>query len=339
MKPKFDNIYVLAPYNFATGGVELAHQLVDRINDKGGKAFIVYVDNGAIIKTDTVTPQYQKYNVNIISEIEDKDSNFLVVPETLFEWIGRFDKIPIGCWWMSVDNRYALKSSHWRDTIKYYPGTIRKKLSYVWHNYKNKVKNRNKLLKRENFRLWHFYQSVYAQNHLYKLGFSNVLPLGDYINTDFISDNKESKRENLILYNPAKGYKFTQKLIKANPDLSFIPLKGLSRSDLVELMNKAKIYIDFGHFPGKDRLARESVVNGLAVITGKKGASFYYEDVPLPEELKFDIKNKNIKNISLKIKEILHDSRKYESVFSNYKNIIFEEKQLFENQISKFFFV
>ena len=79
MKSNFEKIYVLAPYNFATGGVELAHQLVDIINNNGGNGFIVYVDNGVIIKTNDVTPQYKKYNIKIASEIEDKNSNFLVI--------------------------------------------------------------------------------------------------------------------------------------------------------------------------------------------------------------------------------------------------------------------
>ena len=39
---KYNKIYVLAPFGYATGGVELSHQLVDYLRNKGESAYIVY---------------------------------------------------------------------------------------------------------------------------------------------------------------------------------------------------------------------------------------------------------------------------------------------------------
>lgn len=338
MKMKYDKVYVLTPYNFATGGVELAHQLVDKINNNGGKAYTVYHEKGQIVDTKEITPEYRKYNINITSKIEDDPNSILIVPEMVFDWIYKFNNITIGCWWMSVNNRYGFKACHWSETLRNYNGTWLRKLKYIRRNFLTQIKNTNSFLRKNNQRLYHFYQSAYAQHHLYSLGFSKVLPLGDYINTDFVNEETGGEREDIILYNPSKGYEFTKKIIKANPDLNFIPLKGLSRKELIDLMHKAKIYIDFGNFPGKDRLARESILNGLAIITGKKGASFFFEDVPLPEDLKYDTKNKNISEISEKIRFLLKDTSKYKDVFDNYKKIILDEEKQFETQVKNFFF-
>lgn len=40
---KYKKIYVLAPFGHSTGGVELAHQLVDYLRNKNLEAYIVYV--------------------------------------------------------------------------------------------------------------------------------------------------------------------------------------------------------------------------------------------------------------------------------------------------------
>ena len=41
---QYDKVYVFAPYKFATGGIELAHQLVDYLRNKNREAYIVYAD-------------------------------------------------------------------------------------------------------------------------------------------------------------------------------------------------------------------------------------------------------------------------------------------------------
>ena len=58
--------------------------------------------------------------------------------------------------------------------------------------------------------------------------------------------------------------------------VKFIPLRGLSREQLNDLFFKAKIYIDFGKFPGKDRLFREAALNNCCILTGKFGALYFY---------------------------------------------------------------
>ena len=116
---KFKKIYVLAPFGFATGGVELAHQLVDHLRKKGQNAFIVYVERDAKISSNqTVTKEYETYNIVTSSKVEDEKDNLIVltVHSSVFDsrtdfgrtwYIYNFCNIKIACWWMSVDNHYS----------------------------------------------------------------------------------------------------------------------------------------------------------------------------------------------------------------------------------------
>lgn len=310
----YKSIYVIAPFGNATGGIELAHQLVDYLRTKNQNAFIVYVDNGQIVdKTvDDVMPQYKMYNIEVCSEIEDSPENILVLPEVFFDFILKFDKIKIGAWWMSVDNRY--NGCNYKEKIRFQKGILNKLRMFKAYLYAikdgtaNRFKNDNKTLLKNNERVINFYQSKYAQFHIYKLGLSYVLPLSDYINDDF-SIKEEQTRENIVLYNPKKGIEFTKKLIKIMPNANFVALQNLSRAELVNYMQKSKIYIDFGHFPGKDRLFREAALNGCCIITGLEGASAYYEDVYIP----CDYKIKGIECNLPKIKGLI------ENIFMNYE--------------------
>lgn len=335
---KYNKVYVIVPYNYSTGGCELAHQLVDYLRNKGQESYVVYVTSTHISDDQSVNPSYSAYNIETISTIDDSEENLLVLPEVFFEYVHKYTKIQIACWWMSVDNYY--KKCALGDALKFNTSTI-EKLRLL----KRYVLNRSSFLNvslRDLFnndsRIIHFYQSHYAQYHLYSKGFSNVLPLSDYINVQF-SKNVDSKgvRENIILYNPAKGFKFTKKIIGANAKFKFVALKGLSREELTLLMQKAKLYIDFGHFPGKDRLSREAVLNGCCVITGKLGASGFFEDVPLKQEYKFDVKSSNICGISDRIDFIMNNYEKCINDFVFYKNRIENEQSCFYREIDSAF--
>ncbi|MGC8677909.1 MAG: hypothetical protein ACP5UF_06830 [Hydrogenobaculum sp.] len=62
----------------------------------------------------------------------------------------------------------------------------------------------------------------------------------------------------------------------------------MTRDQVIETLQKAKVYIDFGNHPGKDRIPREAAILGCCVITGKRGSATFFEDVPIPEEYKFE---------------------------------------------------
>lgn len=336
---KFDKIYVLAPYNYATGGVELAHQLVDYLRRKNEKAFICYVDGyNTLVANANITASYCKYDIATCAEIEDKSENILILPEIYFGWIQKYTEIQLGCWWMSVDNYY--KNCCIRDAIFFNSSwaNIKQQIKlYICNRLYERDKNLGSisLLRKNENRIIHLYQSHYAQYHLYSLGFSKVLPLSDYINSDLNICDKNIAKQDIVLYNPAKGYVYTEKVIKRMPEVHFIPLKGLTREQLNNMFDKAKLYIDFGNFPGKDRLPREAVLHHCCVITGKKGAAHFYEDVPILEQYKFGIGS--ITAIVESIKHILSNYQEFDHDFDFYRHRIRQEEQIFYSEIEEIF--
>lgn len=335
---KYNKIYVIAPYGGATGGVELCHQLVDYLRKKKQNVSIVYVDTYCrpVLQQD-VTKYYEKYDVNTTNSIEDDSANLLVVPEVFFDAVLIYKKIKIACWWMSVDNRYNRASL--KQQIFFRKGLV-KKIKCIYHWIKlgmNSVcKNDNALLKQNDNRLIHLYQSTYAQHHLYNQGFSIILPLSDFINTELVGDF-EKKKLDTVLYNPAKGLKFTRKIISMLPNVKFVPLKGLNRNQLRDVLETSKLYIDFGNFPGKDRLPREAVLNGCCIITGKNGASYFYEDVPIRTCYKFDVNDSNLNAIAQKILFILNNYDQCKKDFDDYRLSICKERELFYKEIDRIF--
>lgn len=336
---KYKKIYVLAPYASATGGIELAHQLVDLLRRGGQDAFIAYVDKGELVATDQVTEVYRCYDIRVSSLVEDSSDNMLVLPEIYYGWVTRFSRIRIGCWWMSVDNFYV--TANFFDHLRFVKG-VGHKLQLLWQlrhkRYRKLLAEKASigLLRRHDAQIAHFYQSCYAQHHLYSRGFSTVLPLTDYINSE-LSGAGAAERENLILYNPLKGYAFTKRIIARMPGYTFVPLTGLTRDQLRNLFSRAKLYIDFGTFPGKDRMPREAAINGCVVITGKNGASFFYEDLPLPPSYKFEVCGRNLPAITAKIASVLADYSACTGDFDDYRKRISAEKTIFENEVEAIF--
>lgn len=333
---KYNKIYVLTPYNYCTGGAELSHQLVSRLRDRGENAFVVYTKPPiSISDKQDVTPNYAAYNIKTTNIIEDDESNFMVVPEIYFEYIQFYKKINIGCWWMSVDNRYERICL--KEVLAFTPGIFSKLLRlYLYLRSSYKYKNSNRGIQNEGDRVINLYQSHYAQYHLYKYGFGRLAPLSDYINLELVK-GVCAERDDIVLYNPAKGMKFTKLVMNKLPNIHFVPLKGLNRKDLQELLGKAKLYIDFGHFPGKDRLPREAVVNGCCIITGKQGASYFYEDVPIDSAYKFECKKTNLTKIADKINYILLNYDICKKDFDNYRRVVLKEQEIFFNEIDDLF--
>lgn len=337
MKP-YKYIYVVAPRHCSSGGVELAHQLVDYLRNKKQLAYIVYEETDGYISQDkTITKEYSSYNIAVSTQIEDKDENVLVLPEMMFEDILKYKNIQIGCWWMSVDNRYS--ACYFWDTFRR-TKSLSYKITLLKRRFiekKYKFKNTDKLLKEQDYRITHFYQSHYAQHHLYNLGFSKILPLSDYINSQLTKRNRSEKKENIILYNPKKGLDYTKEIIKTLPNYKFVALEGFERRILNLYFDKSKLYIDFGNFPGKDRLPREAALHDCCVITGKNGAAFYYEDLPLEDKYKFDTNATNIINIANQIEYIINNYEEAIKDFAYYKNEILKEKDRFFSEIDNAF--
>lgn len=342
MKSKYKSIYVLLPHNYATGGVELGHQLVDYLRQLGIIVYAVYMENGKIVQNPQILDTYRHYNIQITTYIEDKNENIIVIPETMPELARRYHQIDIAFWWMSVDNffKHYLSCSSW----------VWNKEKSFWENLR---KNTHILLshlpfastdilvyfRRNKHRIIHLYQSEYAHQYILNHRLGECKKLSDYINPDLFPKQgiNHNLKQDIVLFNPKKGYEYTKKIIEALPHVKFVALQDMNRNQLNEAFDSAKLYVDFGHFPGKDRLPREAVLHDCCILTGRFGASQYYEDVPIGDNFKYDITTSNIQQIANQIIHILDNYEDMNRQFDLYRKIVADEQNLFYGEIENIF--
>lgn len=329
-------IYVVCPAKIITGGTELAHQLVDCLINLGYSAYIVYVDTVKFVLAE-IPHSFQKYKIKKTDKPIDSQKNILVLPESRFNFGIGYENIQMMFWWMSVDNFFL--HSTLLEQLRFFGfyNTMRN----AYGNYLRDLELFGKIslrsLKRIKNKNIHLYQSQYAKEFLISKRITQLMPLSDYINPDFINKSltELSQKEDIILYNPKKGFKTTKKIIEQLPSYNFVPLIDLDRDELHNYLKRAKLYIDFGNHPGKDRLPREAALNNCCIITGRRGSANYRNDIEIPDNYKFN--DFEINKIILGIKGVLENYHTHISSFSNYKQKILNEKKVFIKEVESIF--
>lgn len=334
---KFDNIYIFCPGNYKSGGPEVLHQLAYHLNKiKPHVAKIVYFNY-----KDKNTP-YDSTLFNYISKEdyllkEDLDfyskkgqHNAIIFPETVPNILEQYHGYTIYFWWLSVDN-FLYKNSFF-DICK--TGNIKHAIKEFLQG---KVANHFNIIS-EKVDV-HLCQSMYAKNYLSnKRIYDNVYMLGDYINSIYFNANID-KKDNIIVYNPKKGGHITQRIInyckKRNDSYTWIPLINMSNDEILKILGRAKLYIDFGNHPGKDRFPREAALQHCCIITGKKGAAKNDIDIPIKNKYKFN--DYEMKKIFKQISECMNEYEQCIQDFSSYRDSILNEQDIFIDQVYSLF--
>lgn len=341
IKEKKNQIYVICPYGLVTGGPDALHQMVYYLNNNGFNAMIVYSD----IKTHkyNVPDPYKKYisNYLLLNEIDDNSTNAIIVPETEHNLLNKYQNLNKYIWWLSVDN--DLNSSGLKNKIN----KIITKLK--WENIKKiyKINTLKNVLQHKKYdfsiedNVEHLCASYYAFDYVSKnINDKNKVKLCiEPISKIFLekSEYVTTNKSDIILYNPKKNFEFTEKIIKKAENLKFVPLKGLTQEELIGIYKDAKVYIDFGSFPGAERIPKEAVINGCCILTGRYGASNFYKDVPIPDKYKIEAKEENVDIIIEKIEDLLREYEKNIPEYLEYKNTVLNLEQNFINQINEIF--
>jgi hypothetical protein len=339
----FSKIFILCPVDVVTGGAELLHQLAHILNENNRNAYIVYYNTDGNIIRKNVPDDYKQYNVNISDDIFDDEQNIVILFEAIFDRIRYYNKCQIVLWWLSVDNFYLCSSKYLSLKEFFYwdfqAGCIQaiKGIYRLFFKRQNTLFNMISLRELNKKASLNCYQSEYAQHYLLNNKFSQLLPLTDYINTDFEDSNLPTKyRTNKILYNPKKGFEVTKKLIERAPHLKWVALQNMSRDELINEFQTSKVYIDFGYHPGKDRIPREAALNGCCVITNKRGSANYFEDVAIYDKYKID-KDKSLEYILNTISSVIANYDECVTDFQYYRKKTKNERDVFRQQASEIF--
>ena len=268
---------VICPRRVVTGGTEAAHQLAHALQAAGHRAEIVYFP----IRGDNVTPdKFKPYGLTLSTELPDRPDVVVVVPEVLTRFVWKFRRAQVLIWWLSVDNHFvAQRPTKWTKRAK------------LW--LRTRLPSQREYAFQPRANVHHAWQSEYARQFLVARGVVDSLPLTDYIAPELIPGENELRvqgRRDQVLFNPAKGKQFTAALREAcqGDAFEFVPLQGYTAAQMRELLSQAKVYIDFGEHPGRDRIPREAAACGCVVITGRRGSAGNAVDVPLADAYKID---------------------------------------------------
>jgi hypothetical protein len=326
-------IYVTCPAHVATGGPEVLHQLVHTLRRLGHQAFMLYLP---LDHPDPVHPQFAEYGNPFVREVADEEKNILLAPETMPEVLEEYQKVQKVLWWLSVDLYY---DAGFKRTLS---GSVYTRLN-KWRRHLVDMDTPRAAYARRHplpdsyAGYSHLVQSEYARQHLLSKNIDSIQYLSCYLNDEFIRRERSEEKRDIVLYNPNKGYRFTRRLMASSADIEWIAIKNMSRVEVAELLGTAKVYVDFGCHPGKDRIPREAAISGACVITGKTGSACYHEDVPIPEEYKFADTPASIASVIAKIRDCFarfdHHSRKFEA----YRERIRSEKGNFADDVTRIF--
>lgn len=288
-------IYVLCPAGAVTGGPECLHQLVHTARRLGFDAHMVYDPPSRDIPAD-----YAQYDIAVADEVIDAPDHVVVMPEIYPAAINRYPAARKIYWWLS-----------WSNGEKHYA----------------KIQQADVL---------HACQSRFAFDMHLRRGTSRdrLAMLSDITRVAIHPSGTSGQREDLVVYNPCKGMEFTTALMATHPDLRFEAIRGMSPLLVEDLLRRAKVYIDFGHHPGKDRIPREAAAAGCCVVTSNdRGASSYFEDIPIPRRYKIPTRDFDPVAVGNLLRDCMTRYETCRSDFTYYRECIQAEAWIFEEEL------
>lgn len=302
-------IYVAVSAN-VTGGPRDLHKLAYDLRAlyKVKKVLMYYI--GATSEKPVPAP-YAQYGLDYTQKIEDSEENILIIPEIythLFSDLRRIQKV---IYWLSVDNYYLSAAYFRRHPLM---GRVNKWIFERGSSYYLWFEQELKKIP------YHLAQGYYVYDHLLKKGVPGVFYLINHIDPKALEQKVDiAMKKDIVAYTPKRGYAFTKKIIDASPDITFVPIINMNYEQMVHVLKEAKVFLDFGHHPGKDQMPRESAILGCCVITGRRGAAKFFEDIAIPEDCKFTEHDSDIPKIREKIKNFLHNYESETKKFDGYR--------------------
>ena len=345
---KNKRIYVFCPNDFVTGGPDALHQMVYYLHEIGCDAEIVYY---AFSKKHvfSIPDAYKPYIAHFITESDfvDDYGNIVILPEHAVNKLKMVKKSKAFVWWLSVDNNTNRSSFLWK---MFFFATLPARVVKNWYYYKKRfveaivktlqMKKYDFIAEPENVE--HICASCYAHDFVSRRSKHKTTLCIEPISKIFLDKYNVCKsgldsleRKDVILYNPRKSGAFVEKLARIASDLHFVPLSGMSQEELIEKYKTSKLYVDFGPFPGAERIPKEAALFGCCVITGRNGASDYYGDVPIPDEYKFADYQSQVDQIIQKIRDILKNYESKKSDFEDYRNKVLALEQNFMDSLKE----
>lgn len=334
MRQVYDQVLLLCP-EVKTGGPEALHQLGQQIARHGGTARMVYYAPYSRIEIDgdllrchadasPMPAHFAQYHPQVLRETRLTPNTLIVFPEPLAKLAATPN---VGyrraLWWLSLDNALPQNPELADDASS--SGLF------------------------ADPHLVHLYQSDYAQGFLRRNRAARYYPLSDYTDPQFVhrsliaSDNPPiAERRNNVCFFPNKGgalaARFLEHAATLRHAIDFVPIRDMTKAQVRETLFGARIYVDFGHHPGKDRVPREAAIAGAVVLLHAAGAATCFADHPLAADYLFTEDDVASGALHRRIDAILDDPAAHSAAQLGYRQAILLERERFDLEVRAFFF-
>jgi hypothetical protein len=317
------NIYIICPPKKATGGPEALHQLGYVLNLLGYNAKMLY----SKYKKDPVHPFYKNYNVPYVMKVKDGAENVIIIPESMTNLIAKYPLAEKKVWWLSLDFYEVLMNS--REKKKNWFRTLIVPFKHTEYRFE------------PNKKITHWYQSQRTKEFLLTKTLDNEIAyLCDYVTELFFENLPELgdfAKENIITYNPKKGLDKIEKYMSLLPEYCWTPLTGISREEMRDTLRKTKLHIDFGYFPGRDKIPREALILGVCLLTGRDGTSEFKEDLGIPERYKLHNHEMQPEKVVALIHHLMNNYDEVFGEFASFRTFVMNEKNRMIEDVKKLF--
>lgn len=327
-------IYIVT-FPMETGGPETAHQLGAEFIKLGEETSMFYYSPGKSTSSkgeSPTPPAFRKYGVPVAKHIDDISSNVVLIPEAAIQFVRKINNAQVCIMWLSLGN-YLKVLEQYSDRGKYADGVLADhhlprilKPAVMLRSYRFVDKGGFGYDFEARQGDLHTYNCEYVHSYLEAHGVPNDAmtylcgPISQAFSGSVLGG---AEKKDIVAYNPKKGYEFTQKVIAYAGQHGFkgqfVPIQGMTPAKVSALLGRAKVYMDFGDFPGPERIPREAVTMGCNIVTSRNGAAGNDLDVPIDESLKFDTIERNIPAIIDKLTQLMDDYSGYYHLYDAYR--------------------
>lgn len=331
---RINKVYIMCIYQ-KTGGPESLHQLAASLRRQGVDAYICYFTK----ETECLYEKYSNY-VKIANEPEDSNENIIIVPEIHIDVLKKYNYLKKVVCWLSWDfyEIYTLSYQSERWARKGIMPRVRKVLKPFYILLKKLLNMRYNPEPKElyNNEILHLYNCEYVLNKLLEKGITvkdRTIYYCGPIDESYIFVDKNaiiSSKENIIAYNPKKAnHVFIDRVIEAvnkiDSSVKFVRIENMTLEKVRENLCKAKVYMDFGCFPGPERIPREAVSLYCNLITSTLGAAENDIDVPIPKQFKFNTECEQFDMIAQTIIMLMKSYKENISQYDTYRKKVKEQ--------------
>lgn len=339
-------ILIIAPKGIRTGGPESLHRLSYELQKRSGIEVRLW-DPWLTTSFRKPVADYKVYSPCWLNKWNPGEFDFVVLPES-FAFMPKRLKVSserVFIWWLSVHNAsprvkgvtQIVNSDLWGESVETHSNGLITSIGRATRNIERLIFAR----KVNPSTTRHLFQSHYAQDQVQRaLGIQGSRL---FTPADSLSAKQERIERRLstdmpkISYNGLKGSTNVELLKDLLPNVDFRPIKNLSKQKVIEELASSTLYVDLGHFPGRDRLPREAGKVRCPILIARRGAGESIIDFPVSDEFKVDLSRETPRDVAHRISRLLERGEAYlQEMQSEFFEAMREETATFLAQVDEF---